>query len=162
MQTFIKFLYSLFIAGALVAFVGFGTLAIYQQPKEPEYPTSTYDYSYDYDYESPAAQQTQRDYDKAYETFQDDEKNYLRNITIIALASVPVLVIVGIILFRKSDVISEGLVLGGAGVSIYAANIARATDKPVLGFAAAILLLASLLLITYVRFSVITKKTKHS
>src|SRR5581483_7539733 len=110
MNTLIRQLYALLIAGAVVAFVGFGINSLYQPPKFPSYPDSNYSYSNDGAY-----QQQQNAYNKKVDQYNKDNKNYQRKATHLALAAAIVFLSAGIYLYKTSDVIGEGLALGGAG-----------------------------------------------
>lgn len=152
MNAFIKLLYSLVIAGSVVAFVGFGIYSLYQPPKQPDYPYYP-EYNYARDGTDAAYQKAQDDYDKKLKGYDDQMKTYDRNITYVTLVFVPVFVVGGLYLFRRSDVIGEGLSLGGTAISIYAIVTSSMADQRILRFVAVSLLLASVLVIAHRRFN---------
>jgi ABC-type Fe3+ transport system permease subunit len=148
MQALIRLLYALLIACSVVAFVGFGTYSLYEPPKDIDY-SNNYDYSDDYD--SPYQIQ-ERKIDKQRDQYDKDVKTYHRNVTYIVLASSAIFTVLGLLLYRKSDVFGEGLALGGIATSIYAIVAASDAEARILRFLAVTLLLVSALLLTYRRF----------
>ncbi len=153
MTAFIRLLYAVLIALTVVAFVGVGIFSFYQPPKSPDY--SSVGDSSDADY-----QNSQKAYDKADKAYQSNAKVYQRNVTYVLLPLVVVSLGAGLYLLRRSEVIGEGLALGGVGISIYAIITASIADHRALRFIAVTLLLASVLLTANYRFS--TKRPRHT
>jgi hypothetical protein len=148
MNAFIKLLYALLIAGAVVTFVGFGIYSLYQPPKDIDY-SNNYDYADDYN--SPY-QAKERQIDNERDQYDKDLKTYYRNVTYIALASSVIFTVLGLLLYRKFDVFGEGLAFGGIATGIYAIESASNAEARILRFAAVTWLLLSALIITYRRF----------
>ena len=148
MNAFIKMLYALLIAGAVITFVAFGIYSLYHPPKGVDY-SNSYDYSDDYN--SPYQAQ-ERQIDKERDQYDKDLKTYYRNVTYIALASSVIFIVLGLLLYRKFDVFGEGLSFGGIATGIYAIESASNAEARILRFAAVTWLLLSALIITYRRF----------
>jgi hypothetical protein len=147
MNALIRELYALLIAGAVVAFVGFGISSLYQPPNYPDFPNNNYS-----GYDDPTYQQQQNKYDDSVDNYKKSEKNYQRKATYIALPAALVFLLLGLYIFKSSDVIGEGLGLGGAGISIYAIATASISDNRRLRFLAVTVLLLSILVIAHRRF----------
>jgi uncharacterized membrane protein YkgB len=145
MQALIRLLYALLVAGAVVTFVGFGIYSLYQPPKYPEYPG--YNYNNDNLY-----QKQQDEFDKKQDAYDKKEKVYMKNVTYIALPVGVAFTLLGLLIFRRSEVVGEGLALGGIATSIYAIVTSSLADARILRFASVTLLLLSVLLVTYRRF----------
>jgi hypothetical protein len=150
MNAFIRLLYELLVAAAIVIFIGFGTYSFYQSPKYPDYPTTIYD--------SPGYQQEQDKFTAAIKKYNEKNKVYQRNITYIILPAAAILLALGLFLFRSMDVIGEGIAFGGAATSIYAIVTSSMADARVLRFLSVTLFLISALLITYRRFHTVAGK----
>jgi hypothetical protein len=148
MNAFIKLLYALLIAGAVVTFVGFGIYSLYQPPKDIDY-SNNYDYADDYN--SPYQAQ-ERQINQERDQHDKDLKTYYRNVTYIALASSVIFIGLGLLLYRKFDVFGEGLAFGGIATGIYAIESASNAEARILRFAAVTWLLLSALIITFRRF----------
>ncbi len=147
MNAFVRLLYALLIAGAVTAFSGVAINSFYQPPKTPSYP------SVNYSYDNPAYKQQQDDYQKAIDKHDKDEKTYYRNVTYTLMPIAVLAALTGFYLIRKrSEVIGEGLALGGVAISIYAIIMASLADARILRFIAVTLLLIVALLAAHFRF----------
>lgn len=153
MNTFVRLLYSLLIAVAVVAFVGVAIFSFYQPPKMPSYPTIDY-------LASTATQDSQRqNYSTASKKYDANNKSYERNVAIALLPLAVVVMASGIYFSRKLDVIGEGLALGGVAISIYAIIAASIANARILRFLAVTLLLINAILIARARFKPTKAKT---
>lgn len=157
MQALIRLLYALLVAGSVVTFVGFGVYSLHEPPKYPEY-SNDYDYSDDFD--SPY-HQYDNNYDKQVDEYDKKEKEYMQNVTYIVLSLAVMFVAVGLYLFRKSDVVGEGITLGGIATSVYGLITASIADARALRFVAVTILLVSVLVLTYRRFYSQSSDTKR-
>ncbi len=158
MNAFIRLLYALLVAGAVVAFTGLAIFSFYQPPKPPQYPTSDYSSNQtDAEYN-----REQKIYTAALARHDKDEKSYQRNVTYVLLPAALLAAIVGLYLIRRrSEAIGEGLALGGVAISIYAIITASLADARILRFIAVTILLAVVLLVAHFRFSAPHTKSKH-
>lgn len=148
MNAFIKLLYAILIAVTVVVFTGVAVYSLYPSPKAPEYPS----YSYTGAEPDPEIQNKQQDFDKQLKAYQDKEKSYQKNVTMILLPLAVVIVGAGLFLIKRSDVIGEGLALGGIATSIYATISASIADARLLRLLAVTLLLVSTLLLANRKF----------
>lgn len=149
MNTFIRLLYSLLIAAAVVTFVGVGIYTFYPAPKAPVYPevVSTKGESI-----GPSAEQ-QRSYNKANEQYQKDNVAYSRNISLVGTVLAAGIIVGGLYVRRRADIIGEGLSLGGIATSIYAVAMASIADDRVMRFIAVTVFLAGAILVVYIQFN---------
>jgi hypothetical protein len=150
MNTFIRLLYSVLIASAVVAFVAIAIYTFYPSPKAPAYTPPLLDKGTAIN--QPIGDAYQQQYDKASEQYQADTKAYQRNVSIILVLAAIVVVALGVWLQRRADIIGEGLQLGGIGTSIYAVGMASAADDRVMRFVAVTLFLAAVISVVYFRF----------
>lgn len=156
MNALIRLLYSVLIAVSVVVFVGVATSALYPGPKLPE-PAI-------YGSKGPSDEQMQKD-QQSWQDYENKRKEHQHNI---AKVLVPVAVIVlaaGLWYMRRSEIIGEGIALGGVGSSIYAVVSSSMGDDRVLRLAAVTTLLVGAILIVRQRFAEPTvtkgKKKKH-
>ena len=156
MNTFIRLLYALLIAAAVVTFVAVGIYSFYPAPKAPTYPIMPV-------MEKGIAQpapgtgttpvpNTAGIYQRDYDTSLAAQKMYQRNVSIIVAIIAACIVALGLWLRSRSDIIGEGLALGGVGNSIYAVVAATMADNRIMRFIAVTLFLASVLLVVYFKF----------
>lgn len=116
---FLRFAYTVFIGILLALFIGVGISAFYQGPKPPETPTEL---KYPRAVEStPSAEiiQAQEAQDQKYRQFDDDNKAYSRNTSMIALAFAIIILSIGLVVFKKITLFSDGFLLGGVLTLIY-------------------------------------------
>lgn len=146
MNTFIRLLYSLLIAGAVITFVGVSVNTFYPGPTAPAYAPIP-------DKSGQIDQTQEAMYRKAYDAYQADQKAYSRMVSIVLSVLVAVIMASGLWLRRRADIIGEGLALGGIGTSIYAVVMASTADDRIMRFAAVSVFLAATIVIVYVQFS---------
>jgi Na+/H+ antiporter NhaC len=148
MNAFIRLIYALLIASAVVTFVGFGTYSLYEPPKDIDH-SNSYDYS---DNPTSSYQIRENEITKQEDQHDKDVKTYNHNVANIVLISSVIFTVLGLLLYRKYDVFGEGLALGGVATSIYAIVAASQAEARILRFAAVTLFLLSVLVLTYRRF----------
>lgn len=149
MNTFIRLLYAILIAAAVVTFVSVGVYTFYPAPKAPEYPHGP---AIATKAEGPSEAE-QRAYEDALTAYQDASKVYNRNISIIGTSLAVVIVAGGLYVRRRSDIIGEGLALGGIATSVYGITTAVMADDRVMRFLAVTVFLASAIVVVYVQFN---------
>lgn len=155
MNTLIRLLYSVLIAAAVVAFVAIGIYTFYPAPTAPTYPmmpmaAKSTDIAQPIGTPAPEAEQL---YQTQLSNYQNDLKAYQRNVSIILVVASAAIVGLGLWLRSRSDIIGEGLSLGGIGTSIYAIGTAVAADDRIMRFVAVSLFLASVLVVVYFKFN---------
>lgn len=109
--------YTLFLGLILSLFIGLGISTFYSGPKMPEYPIETHAYTG----KEPSAEQikVQKDYDVQFKQWDQDNKVYSRNVSVLALASAVGLLILSFAFERRNQVIANGLLLGGVFTILY-------------------------------------------
>src|SRR5258708_12010416 len=157
MNTLIRLLYAILIAAAVVTFVGVGIYTFYPAPKMPDYqPTPMLEKGIAVpvpaDGSGPSTQPS-KDYERSYTTYQADLNVYQRNSSIILVAVGAAVVAFGLWFSKRSDVIGEGLALGGVGTSIYAVGLAIAADDRIMRFVAVTVFLGSAIVLVYFKFN---------
>lgn len=150
MNTFIRLLYALLIAAAVVTFVSVGVYTFYPAPKAPDYPMTPAIAQKGDSGPSAAAQQA---YDEAYKQYQKDNQAYSRNISIIGTALAAIIVAGGLYVRRRSDIIGEGLALGGIATSVYGVVTAVVADDRIMRFVSVSVFLAGAIVVVYVLFN---------
>lgn len=151
MNTLIRLLYALLIAAAVVTFVAVAIYTFYPGPKAPDYnPPETTKQSVT---TMPIDDAYQQHYNELNRQYQTDQKIYMRNVSIVLTVIAVGIVAAGIWLRQRSEIIGEGLALGGIGNSIYAVGTATVGDDRIMRFLAVTLFLASVLVLVYVKFN---------
>ena len=146
MNPFIRLLYAVLIAVAVVTFVGMGIATFYPAPEAP-----TYGYSV-VGKEGPSAVE-QRAFDDANKRYQTDSKTYNRTVSLVGSLLAVAIVTGGLYLRRRSDVIGEGIAFGGVATSVYGIVTAVSADDRVMRFVAVSIFLASSIVVVYVQVS---------
>ena len=155
MNTFIRLLYAVLIAAAVVTFIGVGIFTFYPAPQMPNYPAEPIPLKGVIDQPASGALMTrqQQDYQQQLDQYQRDLKDYNRNISVILVVLSAGIVAFGLWLRTRSDIIAEGLQLGGIGTSIYAIVAASQADHRIMRFLAVTLFLASVIIVVYFKFN---------
>ncbi|HVU59406.1 MAG TPA: hypothetical protein VHC98_01040 [Candidatus Saccharimonadales bacterium] len=147
----IKLVYSFFLGLLLAVFVGLGVASFYTAPKAPEYPTVP-----ETTKNETAAEAEQRQADEQYQAasraYDQDSKDYNRNVAMIVLSAAVVLVVLGLALHTKTDVIADGLLLGGVFTLLYSIGRSFAGADPKYSFLATSAGLIITMVIGYVKF----------
>jgi|SRR5579884_1240855 len=119
----IKVLYTVFIAVLLSTFVGVGIAAFYPSPKPPEFitpiaPPAQID-------SSTSAQLTKQDQQnrQIQENYTNRSEKYNKNVSIIALVSAIIILIISLTILKTIPLISDGIMLGGVLTLLY--SVAR-------------------------------------
>jgi H+/gluconate symporter-like permease len=157
MNAFIRLLYAVLIAIAVVVFVGVGINSVFPGPKSPEYPHSiapAKDPSTDKEF-----QKQQQDFDKSFKDYQNEQKQHSKKLSTILIPLAIIIVAGGLWYMKRSDIIGEGVALGGVGTSVYGVIAASMADHRLLRFLAVTVLLAGAILVVQFRFKEPTKKS---
>ncbi|KXK11114.1 MAG: hypothetical protein UZ22_OP11002000498 [Microgenomates bacterium OLB23] len=121
----LRTIYTFFVGILLAIFVGVGIAAFYPEPKYPDMPAELK--VMQVPHEDTKAQKeeseklliTQREFDQKAKTYEDQLKQYNRNVSIIALAAAILILIISLSTFRNLEVIADGLLLGGVITLLY-------------------------------------------
>lgn len=160
MNAFIRLLYAVLIAIAVVVFVGVAINSVYPGPKSPEYPQATSlaeDPSKDTEY-----QKRQAAFDKSFKEYQNEQKEYSKKLSMILVPLAAAILIGGLWYMKRSDIIGEGIALGGVATSVYGIITASVADHRLMRFAAVTVLLVGAILVVQHRFSEPTAKKKKA
>ena len=117
----IKYVYTVFLGLLIAIFVGVGISVFYTQPTMPNYPNQLNTYPEKTLTEEQARQndELQKQYDTEYQAWNDKMETYNRNVSIIALLFSVALVALSFVLLRKSEIIANGVMLGGVFTLVY-------------------------------------------
>lgn len=160
MNAFIRLLYAALIAIAVVVFVGVGINSVYPGPKMPEHPSASSvvkDPSSDPEY-----QKQQQAFDTSYKEYQDEQKEYNKTLSMILVPLAAAIIVGGLWYMKRSEIIGEGIALGGVGTSIYGAITASIADHRIMRFTAVTVLLVGAILVVQHRFSEPPTKKKKA
>lgn len=146
----LKPLYALAIALLVVAFVGFGISAFYQEPQYPAYPSGLEGSEKEFSPEEKQEMQKYREEERAYREAYSDYNLVVACISV----SIAVLLLVGSVIRMGSlPVIGDGTTLGAVFVLFYGLIRAFMTNDEQVRFGAVALGLAILLSLVYWKFS---------
>ena len=147
----LKPLYALAIALLVVAFVGFGISAFYQEPRYPAYPSGV---------EQGPGQERTPEERREIEEFRADEKayredssNYNLVVASISIGVAVLVLVVGLVWISGLSVIGEGATLGAVFTLFYGLIRAFMTDDEQTRFGAVAVGLVILLALVYWKFS---------
>ncbi len=112
----LQLIYTLFVGVLLAIFVGVGISAFYPGPPAPKFPTELNSYGKVMTVEQEKAQ---RDFDKNMEAYQEKQKPYSRNVSMIVLVAAVLFLVASILLETKIKAISDGVMLGGLFSLLY-------------------------------------------
>ena len=148
----LKLVYSFFLGLLLVIFVGMGVASFYESPKAPEYPRvleTVKDGPGVYTDEQRKADEAYQEASKAYNARSED---YNRNVSMIVLGAAVVLVVLGLALHAKTDVIADGLLLGGVFTLLYSIGRSFAGQDPQYSFMVVTIGLIITVIVGYLKF----------
>lgn len=126
----LKILYTLFIGVLFAILVGVGIAAFYETPQEPEYPSALKIPRPEERLAEPVfleLKAKQENYDRDFGVYREKMKTYNRNVSIIAVLSSVITLLVSLTFFRSLLLIADGLLLGGVGTLLY--SIGRGFDS---------------------------------
>lgn len=146
----LKPLYALAIALLLVAFVGFGISAFYQEPEPPRYPPGLEFSGPNPTEEEKKLMEEQRRKEEAY---QEQVSDYNRIVSSIAIGAAVLLLVGSILWISRLPVIGDGTTLGAVFTLFYGLIRAFMTNDEQFRFAAVAIGLAILLALAYWKFS---------
>lgn len=144
-------LYALAIALLVVAFVGFGISAFYQEPQYPPYPSGVEQGPREQ--RTPEEQQKMEEYREDEKAFQEDISNYNLVVASISIGVAVLLLVVGLVWISGLPVIGEGATLGAVFTLFYGLIRAFMTSDEQIRFGAVAVGLVILLALVYWKFS---------
>lgn len=150
----LKLAYTIFTGILLTLFVGVGIAAFYPQPDPPEYP-STLNKLYQItpsSTESAVMEKEQRVFDQRNRDFQKVSEEYNKNVSLIALVFAVAFLLVGLVLAKRLDIISDGLLLGGILTLIYSIIRGFGANDDIFRFVVVSIGLLIALVLGYIKF----------
>jgi hypothetical protein len=153
----IKYVYVVFMGLLLACFIGFGVAAFYHGPKSPDYPTSLKLVAPDAS-QSATQRLDQEVYDNKFKQYQDMENTYSKNVSIIAIASSILMLVLSLTLFKSILIIADGLLLGGVFTLGYGIVRGFGADDDIFKFLAVSMGLLITLVLGYIKFVRLSKK----
>ena len=148
--------YTFFLGIILALFIGLGISTFYTGPKMPEYPTASDAVYTEKQGPTPEQVKAQRDFDTSYKQFDKDNKIYNRNVSMIALASAVILLVFSFAFEKRSQVIANGMLLGGVFTLLYSIVRGFVSEDTKYTFAAVCVGLVVALYLGYRRFAGVT------
>ena len=149
----LKIIYTFFLGLLLALFVGLGISTFYIAPTAPEY---TYSTSSD----KPQTDPAYRTYNEQSKRYEEDKITYNRNVSMIALASAVMLLIISFGLEKRNKIIANGVLLGGLFTLLYSIGRGFASQDSKYTFIVVSIGLAIVLYLGYRRFSDHPEKKK--
>ena len=151
----IKFIYTIFLSLLIALFVGLGIDAFYQGPKAPQYPIELENANPNIKLgcEEPAELIAMRkDFNQAQRSFMEESKPYNRNVSIIALLSAIIILVLSLTLLTKIKMIADGILLGGVFTTIYSIIRGLMTENSQFRFLIVVIGLIIALVLGYIKF----------
>lgn len=148
----LKIVYSFFLGLLLAVFVGMGIASFYPSPKAPEYPEVLQTNKTNPDEYTDEQRAADQKYEADYKVYAEGINDYSRNVAIIALAAAVVLVVLGLLLHAKTDVIADGLLLGGVFTLLYSIARSFAAEDPKYSFLVTSAGLIITMVVGYIKF----------
>ena len=137
----LQVIYSVFLGLAVAAFVGIGTSTFYPRPKA--------DFSYPLDETNEAAMQAFQAEEEAYSALVD---TWSLNTSIILLVVATALLVLALVMGERLVVISNGMLLGGLFILLYAVANSFSNSENVLRFAVITVALVVTIAVGWFRF----------
>lgn len=128
----LKIIYTLFLGLIVSLFVGIGVSVFYDAPEFPQ-PPEPIKFS-EGGQLTAEEEQAQREHDEAVEEFSRQDQAYSRNLSIVLTVAAVLMLVVGVGLSHKLDVLSDGILLGGVFTLIYGIGRGLASDDEVFRF----------------------------
>lgn len=161
----IKFIYTLFLGILFALFVGLGIAAFYPAPAAPDFPedpaAKSIDPSATYS-PSPEIIEKRNEYERQSQEYSKNiYPRYNRNVSIAAVIVAVLALIVSLLMQRKIDLISDGLLLGG--VILLGYSIIRgfmASDNVLVLFLVTAVGLVAAVTVGYIKFVRAHEKSK--
>lgn len=154
----LSIVYTFFLGLILSLFIGLGISTFYPGPKMPEYPAETQTYT-GKEF-TPEQNKAQREYDVKLKQWDNDNKVYSRNVSVVALAGAVIVLVISFAFERRNQVIANGLLLGGVFTILYSITRGFVSEDTKYTFAAVSVGLVVALYLGYRRFSHTTTGTK--
>lgn len=144
-------LYAVAIALLVVAFVGFGISAFYQEPQYPAFPSGAEPGPGEE--RTPEEQRKMEEYREKQKAFREDFSDYNLVVASISIGVAVLVLVVGLVWISGLPVIGEGATLGAVFTLFYGLIRAFITEDEQIRFGAVAVGLVILLALVYWKFS---------
>lgn len=148
----LKFVYSFFLGLLLTVFVGVGVASFYKAPEAPKYPAILENTQASPDEYTAEQRQAEEDYQAASKDYNEKSDDYARNVSMIVLAAAVILVVLGLALHSKIDVLADGMLLGGTFTLAYSIFRSFYGDDPSFSFLVITVGLIVTMVVGYLKF----------
>lgn len=145
-----KIVYTFFLGALIALFVGLGIQTFHPGPEMPEYPVEMQFAPGKEPTEEQLAQE--REYEQQMRSWQEERNDYNRDVAVVSLAASVLLLALSLVLERRNQVLTNGVMLGGLFTLVYAVGRSFASDETGLTFAAVSVGLAVVLFLGWRRF----------
>jgi hypothetical protein len=146
----LKILYSVLLGIILAFFIGLGIEAFYPTQKYPEYPSEL---QYKESVPTTAVEKQQKtDYDVRVEEYQTQNSKHALIISIIAIASSILFLVLSLVVFTNNDVFSNGFLIASLLTLIYGMARGFENDNPKIRFLLISIGLVFALVLGYLKF----------
>lgn len=155
----LQLVYTFFLGILLAIFVGMGISTFYPSPSRPEYPAELKTI-----YKEPSKEQEVKQIEFEEKNRQFDNEilgPYNRNVSIIALFSAVILLIISLVTQNKIKVIANGVMLGGFFTLLYSLGRGFASQDSKYTFVASTIGLMVALFLGYTKFVKNLSKSSH-
>lgn len=138
MMNAIKVIYVLILGAFLIMFVAFGVLAFYEPPERPDYPSPPRrvttpevppEDSEEYQEWQEEREEWKKKQEEMQEAYYNARKHHRRNVFFIAYPYGLLLIVLGLVLRPRLEILRPGLLLGGVGAIIYAIAQSPLSDE---------------------------------
>lgn len=148
----LKIIYIVFLSLLLTLFVGVGISTFYKSPQPPE--STAHEGLKPVDTEpTKSDKEAVEKYQAEFKQFEEDLGVYNRNVSIISMIFATLFLLIGLTFANKTEVLGDGLVLGGALILIYSIIRGMMSDDQNYRFIIAAVSLAAALFFGYIKFS---------
>jgi len=148
----LKFVYAIFLSLLLTLFVGVGISTFYKSPQPPESKAfERFDPNRTELTESD--KEVEEKYQAEFKQFQEDLGVYNRNVSIISMVFATLFLLIGLTFASKTEILGDGLVLGGALILVYSIMRGMMSDDQNYRFIVVTASLVAALVFGYIKFS---------
>jgi hypothetical protein len=147
----VKFIYTIFLGVLVALFIGLGIDTFYPTPERPEYPVELRSVTPEEE-KSAEFNQLRDQYEKKQQQYEDKMDGYNKNVSIIAIASSILLLVVSLVFLGQIKIIADGVLLGGVFTAIYSIIRGLMTDLSQFRFLIVTIGLLIALTLGYIKF----------
>jgi hypothetical protein len=147
----VKFIYTIFLGILVALFVGLGIDTFYPAPERPDYPVELRSVTPE-EQKSPEFNQKRDQYEKQQQRYEQKMDEYNRNVSLIAIASSILLLVVSLTFLNQIKIIADGVLLGGVFTAIYSIIRGLMTDISQFRFLIVTVGLLIALILGYIKF----------